>query len=95
MIRVVARIVVAEENVEEFLAIATELVEKTRELDGPVSYNLVRSLGDPTQFRMLEVWDELGKLEAHLAKEHFTTAIPRIGALAIDAPPADVFEDVV
>ena len=94
MIRVVARIVVAEENVEEFLAVAKELVEKTNELDGPISYKLVRKLDDPTQFRMLEVWDELATLEAHLATEHFTPAIPKIGALAIDAPPADVFEDV-
>ncbi len=94
MIRVVARIVVAEENVEEFLAVAKGLVEATREKDGPIAYNLVRSLDDPTQFRMLEVWDELATLEAHLATEHFQTAIPKIGALAVEAPPADVFEDV-
>ena len=43
---------------------------------------------------MLEVWDELATLEAHLATEHFQTAIPKIGALAVEAPPADVFEDV-
>lgn len=95
MIRVVARIVVAEENVEEFLAVAKELVEATREYDGPVSYNLARDVNDPTQFRMIEVWDELAKLQAHLEKEHFTTAIPKIGALAVDAPPPDVFEDVI
>ena len=94
MIRVVASIVVAEENVEEFLTVAKELVEKTNEADGPISYNLVRSMDDPTQFLMLEAWDELATLEAHLATEHSTATIPRIGALAIDAPPANVFEDV-
>lgn len=95
MIRVVARIVVAEENVNEFLVVAKHLVEMTRKLDGPVEYNLVCSLDDPTQFRMLEVWNEMEDLEAHLATDHFQTAIPRIGELALEAPPADVFKDVI
>ena len=95
MIRVVARIVVPEENVNEFLLVAEELIKRTKENDGPVEYNLVCSLDDPTQFRMLEVWNEMEDLEAHLATDHFQTAIPRIGELALEAPPADVFEEVI
>lgn len=94
MIRVVARIVVPEENANEFLAVAGHLVKVTCEQDGPVSYNLVRSLNDPTQYRMIEAWNEMEDLEAHLATNHFTSAIGRIAELATDAPPADVFEDV-
>ena len=95
MIRVVARMVVSEERAKEFLAVAEELARITRENDGPVSYDLVRALDDPTQFRMIEVWKDLPTLERHLGSEHFVRLIPQISALALEAPPAEVFEDVM
>ena len=95
MIRVVARLVVAEENVEEFLTVARELIEATREKDGPVSYTLVRSLKDPTEYRILEVWEDRATLSAHAKSDHFRAALPKLGALVVEAPPAELFEDVI
>ena len=95
MIRVVARLVVAEENVDEFLAVAKDLIEATREKDGPVSYTLVRSLKDPKEYRILEVWDGMATLSAHTKTDHFRAALPKLGALVLEAPPAEVFEDVI
>ena len=95
MIRVVARLVVAEENVEEFLAVTRELIEATREKDGPVSYTLVRSVKDPAEYRILEVWDEMATLSAHAKSDHFRAALPKLGALVLEAPPAEIYEDII
>jgi len=81
-IRVVANNYIREDAVEKFLEITKELVAKTNELDaGCISYQLARSVTDPTHFAVIEEWEDQASLDAHMKAAHFLELIPQLGAL--------------
>jgi quinol monooxygenase YgiN len=95
-IRVVAENHVREGAVEEYLAVARELVEKTNALDaGCVSYQLARDLSDPLRFAVIEEWADQASLDAHMKSEHFTRLIPELGKFGSGKPGGiSVFERI-
>jgi len=81
-IRVVANNYIREDAIEQFLTIMKELVEKTCKLDkGCISYQLARSVSDPTHFAVIEEWEDQASLDAHMQAAHFVELIPQLGAL--------------
>lgn len=95
MIKIVARRVVRAEAVEEYEALARELVACSQAEPGCVSYTLNRSLSDPRVHTMLEVWRDQAAINAHNASEHFTRIVPRLGALVEQADPVELYEEVL
>ncbi|MBE6997740.1 MAG: antibiotic biosynthesis monooxygenase [Ruminococcaceae bacterium] len=94
MIRVVARTLVREENIDAYHALAKELVEKTQKERGNVSYTLNQSVEDPRMHAMIEVWESRDALEAHLASEHFLRIVPQMGQLAQEKYPLEMYTEV-
>ncbi len=77
MIRIVAKNFIKEENIEEFIKYATELVEATVRSDaGCIQYELCRNVDDPTVMAMIEAWEDQASLDAHMNSEHFQTIVP-------------------
>lgn len=96
-IRVVADNYVREGALEEFLAIAKELVESTHAKDkGCIEYALCQDLNDPLHLTMLEEWEDSDTLDAHMKSEHFQTLIPKLGALKAEGPggPPTIYKKV-
>jgi quinol monooxygenase YgiN len=90
-IRVVAQSYVRAEALDDYLALANEVVEKTNALDaGCVSYRLYRDRADPRHLVMLEEWADQASLDAHMASAHFKDIVPRLGALSVPAKEGDV-----
>ena len=81
MIAVYADCNVDEKNVAEFISVAKELIEKTREEEGNISYELIRSTRDASVFAFLEKWKSEEALELHMVTGHFTGIVPRLGQL--------------
>jgi quinol monooxygenase YgiN len=82
-IKVVANNYLLADKVEEYLAIAKELVAKTNELDkGCIGYDLYKDVADPLHYTMIEEWETQEALNAHMASEHFQRLIPGLGASA-------------
>ena len=87
MIKVTAGNFVKAECVEEYLAIAEEIVKKTNAVDaGCVKYELCRDINDPLHFVMLEQWEDQESLEAHMKSPHFTELIPKMDGLTAKPP---------
>ena len=79
MVKVSAGNLVKEECVEEYLAIAKELVEKTNALDrGCIKYELCRDLNNPLRFFMMEEWEDQASLDDHMKAQHFVDLIPKL-----------------
>jgi quinol monooxygenase YgiN len=79
MVKVTACIFAKEEGLDEFLAIAKELVEKTNALDpGCIKYELCKVIGDPLRYVMLEEWEDQKSLDDHLKSSHFLELIPKL-----------------
>jgi len=69
-----------------------ELVAKSRQDEGNVSYDLFQSLTDPKIMIFVETWENQEVLDKHSAASHFTTAVPKISALTVDGLKIDRFE---
>ena len=93
MVKVVANNFVKEECVDEFLRLGKEIVEKTNALDkGCIKYELCRNLQDSLHFAMLEEWESMADLEAHMKAAHFTEIIPQMGPLCSKDGGIGIFE---
>lgn len=90
MLIVIARAVVKPENQEKFITIAKELVTKTREEPGNVSYTLLQGLED-NLMTFSEQWKDKAALEEHLNMEYFKRIVPRLGALQEGSTQMDLY----
>ena len=94
MIKIVAKMVIQEDKVEEFLKITQELVEKSAAEEGNISYSLNRNIKNPNVFCFIEFWKDQDAIESHNASEHFTRILPATGALAAEPPQIDLYTEV-
>jgi len=82
MIAIIATFSVAEANAEAFEAVAAELVAATNANEPGVRlYTLVRNAKDPTEYRMMELYEDQAAIEAHTASEWYKAAGPKFGPL--------------
>jgi len=80
MIQVFAANFLKQECIEDFLAVARVLVEKTKTNDkGCINYELCKDLNDPLRFIMHEEWEDKDALDAHMKSEHFRELAPKFG----------------
>jgi len=84
MIAVYASHRVKSENAEEFTALARSMIAETRKEKGVISYELVRGIEDPELLSMMERWEDMDSLRAHMQTEHFKEYVPKMGALSYD-----------
>ena len=81
MIKIIARQVVREECIEQYRALARELVEKSRREAGCIHYQSLQGLTDRRIHIFVEEWKDQAAIEAHNASEHFTRIVPQLGEL--------------
>ena len=94
MIKIIARRVVRPENIEQYEALARELVEKSQAEAGNISYTLNKSTADPKVHTFIEIWKDQAAIDAHNASEHFTRLVPRLGSLVEQADPVELYMEL-
>ena len=94
MIRILARMTVREDAEAAFMTMGKELVEKSRQEKGNLSYSLNRSLDDPTVFVFVEVWADQAAQDSHNATEHFTTILPKLVELTTQCGPVELYAEI-
>ncbi|MDR2665534.1 MAG: antibiotic biosynthesis monooxygenase [Oscillospiraceae bacterium] len=83
MRRVVANSYIKQDSVDEFLAVAKELVEKTNALDpGCISYALYQDTQDPLHYTMIEEWEDEESINRHMSSPHAADLIPKMTQFA-------------
>jgi quinol monooxygenase YgiN len=86
-IRVVARFAVKPECVDDFIEAARRtMVAPTRKEPGCIEYDLCQDAADPTQFAMIETWEDEDSLGVHLAQESLQSAIAALMPMAAEPP---------
>ena len=67
MIKIVARSIVRPECIQQYQALARELVEKSQAEAGNISYTLNQSTGDPRVHCFLEIWKDQAAIDFAVA----------------------------
>ena len=81
MIAIIAKQIIKKEALDQYQTLVTELVEKSRQEEGNVSYCNVQDREDERIRIFLEVWKDQEAIDIHGATEHFTRIIPQLGEL--------------
>lgn len=90
-IAIVAKMPVPEENREKFMALAGELIEKSRQEEGNLYYALNVSKKDPHWLAFVESWKDKAAVKSHNATEHFQRILPQLRGLCDGEPNTELF----
>ena len=90
-IHLVVRMPVPTENQEKFQALAAELIEKSRQEEGNISYCLGISKKDPETLTFLECWKDKAAIAFHNETEHFKRILPQLLALCCGNPTKETY----
>lgn len=80
MLKVIAEDFIKPEAIETVLPLYRELVEKTRQEELCIAYDLFADQKDPGHFIFIEEWPDRAALEFHCRTEHFMRLVPLINA---------------
>ena len=94
MITSTARDYIKPENAEEYYKLIFELIDRTREEKGNISYTLYADKDHPGEHVLIEEWEDSESLEAHFKTEHFTTIVPMIQKLQSAPSVVNVYSKV-
>lgn len=78
MLKVIAEDFIKPEFVEAVMPLYRELVEKTRQEEKCIAYDLFIDQKDAGHFVFIEEWPDRAALDAHCRTEHFTRLVPLI-----------------
>jgi len=78
MIKVVAKSLIKDNEVEKAINLYDELVQKTKQEKGCIAYELFQDLNNENILIIVEQWESEEHLEAHKKTEHFTRIVPQI-----------------
>jgi len=85
-LRVIARLKARPGKANELLSIVSSLIEPTRKEPGCLQYMLLQNNEDPTDFTLVEEWQDSKALEAHFATKHFKDAVNKLPNLVAAEP---------
>lgn len=81
MIRVVAKSVIKEGEVEAYKTLAAELIQETRKEQGCISYELFQDVQSKDIVAFIETWENQDALDRHIKTAHFEKIVPKMAFL--------------
>lgn len=94
MIKIVAKMPVKKDKTEIFKATAKELIVKSAEEAGNISYTLNVSAENPCLFAIIECWKDQAAIDFHNNTEHFTGILPKLAELCDGDITIELFNEV-
>ena len=94
MITSTARDYIRPECVDEYYKLIFELIDRTREEDGNISYTLYADKEHPGEHVLIEEWRDQESLDKHFKTEHFTGIVPKIQKLQSAPSVVNVYDKV-
>lgn len=95
MITIVAKQIIRKDCIEQYHALAKELVEKSRAEEGCISYTSNQSIQDERIHCFIEVWKDQEAIDIHNATEHFTRIVPQFGSMFDGPEVVDLYTESV
>jgi len=81
MITIIAKSVIKNGMKENFRQIARELIIKSREEEGCISYDLFEDMDNEDNLVFIEKWKDQNAIQLHNESKHFRDIIPRLAKL--------------
>lgn len=85
-IHVIATLQAQPERAAELAAVLTELARASRSEPGNLLFDVHRQLSDRNQMIVIERWDGVTSVDAHMTSAHVGEALAKLGPL-LAAPP--------
>ncbi|MBF8435524.1 antibiotic biosynthesis monooxygenase [Halanaerobiaceae bacterium Z-7014] len=84
MIKVVAKFIVQEDKIQVFKDRVVDLIEKTRQEEGNIFYELYQDANNPQILTFIEEWESQEALKEHMGTDHFQETVPELEDLLIE-----------
>ena len=94
MVTSTARDFIRPECIEEYYKLIFELIDRTREETGNISYTLYSDSEHKGEYVLIEEWQDKESLSAHFKTPHFTTIVPQIQKLQTKPSVVNVYSKV-
>ncbi len=94
MITSTARDYIIPEQKEAYFHLIFELIDKTREEEGNISYTLYEDTEHAGEFVLIEEWQDEKSLQAHFQTAHFTGIVPQIQKLQVKPSVVNVYHKI-
>lgn len=94
MITSTARDYIRPECLEEYRKLIFELIDRTREEKGNISYTLYADSEHSGEYVLIEEWEDQASLSAHFVTPHFTGIVPLIQKLQVKPSVVNVYQKV-
>lgn len=96
MIKITAKNYIKSDKIEQFIELATKLVQETNNNDsGCIHYELFQDLTNPTILTIIEEWENKESLDRHMTAKHFTEIVPLLGALSEKPGENNLYKKIV
>lgn len=94
MITSTARDYIIPEKKDKYFRLIFELIEKTRQEKGNISYTLFEDTENAGEYVLIEEWEDGESLAAHFESEHFKRIVPEIQRLLVKPSVVNVYKKV-
>ena len=94
MIKIVAKSVIKDGQKETYLQLTKELIEKSRQEAGCISYNLFQDINDDSVLTFIEEWQDQKAIDLHNNTEHFTRIVPLLAELRIGKGEVNLYKEI-
>ena len=94
MIKIVAKSVIKDGQKDTYLQLTKELIQKSRQEIGCISYNLFQDINDASVLTFIEEWQDKKAIELHNNSEHFTRIIPLLADLRIGTGEVNLYKEL-
>lgn len=81
MITIVAKTVVKESEINNFIDLAQELISESKKEAGCIEYNLYQDTNDKNVLTFIERWESEEAINIHNETPHFTSIVPKLGEM--------------
>ena len=81
MITIIAKNFVKEDKLEEFKALARELVVESKKEKGCISYELHEDINNKNILTFIEMWKDREAIDFHNSSAHYTRIVPKFAEL--------------
>ena len=95
MIGIIAEFDVKADMVDKFLEEAKPLVKGSNAEEGCIKYELHKALDAGNIFFMVEEWKDQAAIDSHNESAHFTSIVPKLGAMLNKKTKVSLVEKVM
>jgi len=95
MLRVIVKKRIRENSYDQLIGLYEELVMRSREEEGCISYEICSHVDDPQLIAIIEEWTDREVLDEHMKTEHFKRLVPIIDGYTEEQISFDIYNVMI